>query len=55
MRAPRLTLGAAEPRFELQHVPDPVAQPGEVVIDLVTAALNRRDWWIWREPSTPCP
>ena len=27
----------------------------EVVVDLVTAALNRRDWWIWRAPSTPVP
>jgi NADPH:quinone reductase-like Zn-dependent oxidoreductase len=55
MRALRLTLAAAAPRFELQHVPDPVAEPGQIVIDLVTAALNRRDWWIWREPSTAVP
>ncbi|MDX6620757.1 MAG: zinc-binding alcohol dehydrogenase/oxidoreductase [Gaiellales bacterium] len=55
MRAHRLTLAAASPRFELNDLPDPVAQPGEVVIELVTAALNRRDWWIWREPSTPVP
>ncbi|HEY3614964.1 MAG TPA: zinc-binding dehydrogenase [Gaiellales bacterium] len=55
MRAHRLTLAAAEPRFELQQLPDPVAGPGEVVVDLVTAALNRRDWWIWRAPSTPVP
>ena len=55
MRAARLTLAASEPRFEIAELPDPVAGPGEVVIDLVTAALNRRDWWIWREPSTPVP
>ena len=55
MRAARLTLAASEPRFEIQELPDPSPGPGEVVVELVTAALNRRDWWIWREPSTPVP
>jgi NADPH:quinone reductase-like Zn-dependent oxidoreductase len=55
MRASRLTLAAATPQFELQHLPDPVEGPGEIAIDLVTAALNRRDWWIWRDPATPVP
>ena len=55
MRAARLTLAASEPHFELQELPDPVPAAGEVVIDLVTAAFNRRDWWIWRETSTPVP
>jgi NADPH:quinone reductase-like Zn-dependent oxidoreductase len=55
MRANRLTVAAAEPHFESSDLPDPVAGPGEIQIDLVTAALNRRDWWIWRDPSTPVP
>jgi zinc-binding alcohol dehydrogenase/oxidoreductase len=55
VRAARLTLAGSEPRFELQELPDPVAGPGEVVVELVTAALNRRDWWIWRAPDTPTP
>ncbi len=28
------------------ELPDPEPGPGEVCIDLVAAALNRRDWWI---------
>ena len=55
MRAARLVLAASEPRFELQELPDPVAGSGEVVVELVTAALNRRDWWLWRAPGTPTP
>jgi zinc-binding alcohol dehydrogenase/oxidoreductase len=55
MRAARLTLAASEPRFELQELPDPVPEAGEVVVELVAAALNRRDWWLWRAPSTPVP
>src|SRR6476661_5667423 len=55
MRAALLTLAAGEPRFELQDVPDPVPAPGEVVVELVAAALNRRDWWLWRDASTPVP
>ncbi len=55
MRAARLTLAASEPVFELQELPDLTPGAGEVVVDVVAAALNRRDWWIWREPSTPVP
>jgi len=55
MRAARLTLAAGEPRFELQQLPDPVPAADEVVVELVTAALNRRDWWLWRAPATPVP
>lgn len=55
MRAAQLIHAGPEPRFALVDLPDPAAGPGEVVIDLVTAALNRRDWWIWREPSTAVP
>jgi NADPH:quinone reductase-like Zn-dependent oxidoreductase len=32
-------------------VPDPVPGPGEVVIDVRAAALNRRDAWIWTQPD----
>jgi zinc-binding alcohol dehydrogenase/oxidoreductase len=55
VRAARLTLAGSEPRFELQDLPDPEPGPGEVVVELVTAALNRRDWWLWRAPETPTP
>ena len=39
------------PRFELREVPDPEPGPGEVVVALRTAALNRRDPWIWTSPG----
>jgi zinc-binding alcohol dehydrogenase/oxidoreductase len=55
MRAARLTLAGTEPRFELQEVPEPVPAVDEVVVGLVTAALNRRDWWLWRASATPVP
>jgi zinc-binding alcohol dehydrogenase/oxidoreductase len=55
MRTARLTLAGSEPRFELQLLPDPEPAAGEVVVELVTAALNRRDWWLWRDESTPAP
>jgi zinc-binding alcohol dehydrogenase/oxidoreductase len=55
MRAIQLTVAAAVPQFELSDLPEPIAGPGEIAIDLVTAALNRRDWWIWRDPSSPVP
>lgn len=32
--------------FELQELPDPEPGPGEVRVDLVAAALNRRDRWL---------
>jgi NADPH:quinone reductase-like Zn-dependent oxidoreductase len=34
------------PGIVVEEVPDPVPGPGEVVVDIVAAALNRRDWWI---------
>jgi zinc-binding alcohol dehydrogenase/oxidoreductase len=42
------------PRFELAQVPDPEPGPGEVVVALRAAALNRRDPWIWTTPGY-CP
>jgi NADPH:quinone reductase-like Zn-dependent oxidoreductase len=34
---------------------DPEPGPGEVRVDLVAAALNRRDWWIRRGGTAPLP
>ena len=63
--APGTRLGADEsdalvgvgepPRFELLDVAEPAAGPGEVVVRVVTAALNRRDWWLWRDAGTAVP
>jgi NADPH:quinone reductase-like Zn-dependent oxidoreductase len=55
MRAARLIRAGAEPGFEIQDLPEPVPAAGEVVVQLVTAAFNRRDWWIWNAPATPVP
>ena len=41
--------------FERVDVAEPVAGIGEVVVGVVAAALNRRDWWIWREASAVAP
>jgi NADPH:quinone reductase-like Zn-dependent oxidoreductase len=35
--------------------PDPEPGPGEVRVDLVAAALNRRDWWIRRGGKVQLP
>lgn len=51
----RLVAFGDPPSFELQHVPDPEPAPGEVVIELRAAALNRRDWWIWTAPGNQLP
>ena len=37
------------------ELPDPEPGPGEVRIDLVAAALNRRDWWIRRGRDIDLP
>ena len=42
------------PRFQMREVADPVPSAGEVVVDVVAAALNRRDPWVWTTPSY-CP
>ena len=54
MRAARLVAFGDTPRFELHDVPDPVPGPGEVVVDVYAAALNRRDPWVWRTADY-CP
>ncbi|HEY4989434.1 MAG TPA: alcohol dehydrogenase catalytic domain-containing protein, partial [Opitutaceae bacterium] len=43
MRAIRIE---AVGKVVLSEVPDPVAQPGEAVVELKAAALNHRDLWI---------
>jgi zinc-binding alcohol dehydrogenase/oxidoreductase len=54
MQAARLTAFGDPPTFELVEVADPVPGEGEVVVDIVAAALNRRDPWIWLTPDY-CP
>jgi zinc-binding alcohol dehydrogenase/oxidoreductase len=51
VRAARLAAFGEVPRFEVQEIPDPAPGPGEAVVDLRAAALNRRDWWIYRKPG----
>ena len=51
----RLIRPGDHPVFEQVDVPDPAAGDGEVVVRVVTAALNRRDWWIWREAEAVAP
>jgi len=55
MRAARLTLAGDQPRFAVHELPAPEPAAGEVAVELVAAALNRRDWWLWRDPATPVP
>jgi len=55
MRAMRLVTPGDLPVFRAVDVDEPVAADGEVVVRVVTAALNRRDWWIWREASDAPP
>jgi NADPH:quinone reductase-like Zn-dependent oxidoreductase len=54
MRAARLTAFGDPPTFELVEIADPIPGEGEVVVDIVAAALNRRDPWIWLTPGY-CP
>ncbi|HWD65743.1 MAG TPA: zinc-binding dehydrogenase [Solirubrobacteraceae bacterium] len=50
----RLVRFGDPPSFELHDVPDPVPGPGQVLVDLRAAALNRRDPWVWTTPDY-CP
>jgi zinc-binding alcohol dehydrogenase/oxidoreductase len=47
----RLTQFGDPPRFEMSEVPDPVPGPGQVVVQVRAAALNRRDPWVWTTPD----
>jgi zinc-binding alcohol dehydrogenase/oxidoreductase len=51
VKAARLVRFGDPPAFELQEIPDPLPEPGEVVVDLRAAALNRRDPWVWTTPG----
>jgi zinc-binding alcohol dehydrogenase/oxidoreductase len=51
VRAARLVRFGDPPGFELHEVADPVPGPGEVVVALSAAALNRRDLWVWTTPD----
>lgn len=52
MIATRLVGFGDPPAFRLEELPDPVPGSGEVVVALRAAALNRRDRWLWAEPSS---
>jgi NADPH:quinone reductase-like Zn-dependent oxidoreductase len=54
VRAARLVAAGDPPTFELHDLADLEARPGEVVVALEAAALNRRDRWIWTAPAY-CP
>jgi NADPH:quinone reductase-like Zn-dependent oxidoreductase len=51
VRAARLVAFGETPIFEVQEISDPTPGAGEAVVDLRAAALNRRDWWIYRKPG----
>jgi NADPH:quinone reductase-like Zn-dependent oxidoreductase len=55
VRAARLVAPGDPPTFDVVDVITPEPGEGEVAVDLEAAALNRRDWWIWRNPDTPVP
>ncbi|MGH7709619.1 MAG: zinc-binding dehydrogenase [Vulcanimicrobiaceae bacterium] len=48
MRAARLTEIGGPEKLQIESVPQPIPQPGEVLIRLERAALNRRDLYITR-------
>ena len=51
MKAAILRAHGEADQIVLGDWPDPVAGPGDVVIDVRAASLNRRDWWIARNPA----
>jgi len=53
VRAMLLERPGDPPRFVASDLPDATPGAGEVAIDLRAAALNRRDWWIWRRKDGP--
>lgn len=48
MLAAQLTAFGWPPQIEVREVPDPAPAPGEVVVALRAAAVNRRDLWVAR-------
>lgn len=55
MRAVELQAFGGPEGLSLTELPDPEPGPGEVRVDLVAAALNRRDWWIVRGGKARLP
>jgi zinc-binding alcohol dehydrogenase/oxidoreductase len=55
VRAARLVACGEPPLFSCTEVAEPVPGAGEVAVDVVAAALNRRDWWLWRNDATRVP
>ncbi len=51
MRAAQLVAFGDPPQFDVCEIAEPEPGPGEAVVALEAAALNRRDWWIWRQPG----
>jgi zinc-binding alcohol dehydrogenase/oxidoreductase len=47
----RLVEFGDRPGFDLAEVDDPLPGPGQVVVQVVAASLNRRDPWIWGAPG----
>ena len=55
MRAVELQAFGGPEGLILTDLPDPEPGPGQVCVDLVAAALNRRDWWIVRGGKAKLP
>jgi NADPH:quinone reductase-like Zn-dependent oxidoreductase len=49
--AARLVAHGEPPAFAAEERPEPAPGAGEVVVELKAASLNRRDWWLWRDPD----
>ena len=47
----RLVEFGEHPVFELAEIDDPLPGPGQAVVKIVTAAMNRRDPWVWTTPG----
>lgn len=54
MNAFQLVAHGAPGRFEHRNVPDPVPQPGDVVVDVRACGLNHLDLWL-EEAGLPIP
>lgn len=55
MRVVELRAFGGPDSFVLTELPEPEPGPGEVKVDLVAAALNRREWWIRNGPKIALP
>lgn len=54
MRALQLVAHGSPGRFEVRDVPDPIPQPGQVVVDVKACGLNHLDLWL-EEAGLPVP